>query len=141
MPDWEKEATSNITILTKILKYHVLNGKVLSSDLKNELLVPTLEGQEVRLNIYPNSVVSKEDVVLPETLQRIKNVFRKILKNVGCKGFTRGRATLCCYRPASSVLTNFSFGFSLFFLNTTFYFHFTFSCTLSTTLKKKMYTI
>ncbi|PVD25084.1 hypothetical protein C0Q70_15582 [Pomacea canaliculata] len=58
MPDWEKEATSNITILTKILKYHVLNGKVLSSDLKNELLVPTLEGQEVRLNIYPNSVVT-----------------------------------------------------------------------------------
>lgn len=102
MPDWEKEATSNITILTKILKYHVLNGKVLSSDLKNELLVPTLEGQEVRLNIYPNSVVSKEAVVLPETLQRIKNVFRKILKKCRVQRlYSRARDTLLlpsCFR-------------------------------------------
>lgn len=47
----------NVTVLADILKFHVLNGKVLSKDLKNDELVPSLQGKDVRINIYKNGTV------------------------------------------------------------------------------------
>ena len=48
----------NVTVLTSILEYHVASGKVLSSDLKDNMLVPSLQGKDIRINIYKNGTVS-----------------------------------------------------------------------------------
>lgn len=47
----------NITVLADILKYHVASGNVSSSDLKNDLLVPSLLGSNIRINIYKDNTV------------------------------------------------------------------------------------
>ncbi|CAL1545485.1 unnamed protein product [Lymnaea stagnalis] len=53
LPEWVQKAVSNVTILTDILKYHVLAGNVKSSALANELLVDTvLPGKKLRINLY-----------------------------------------------------------------------------------------
>ncbi|KAK3796313.1 hypothetical protein RRG08_021337 [Elysia crispata] len=52
LPDWAKKAVSNKTVLVEFLKYHVLPGLLNAKDLKNDLLVPTVQGPKVRVNIY-----------------------------------------------------------------------------------------
>ena len=47
----------NKTLLADILEYHVAKGKVLSTDLKNEQLVPSLQGKNIRINIYKEGKV------------------------------------------------------------------------------------
>lgn len=47
----------NVTVLADILKYHVASGKALSTDLKNDQLVPSLQGKNIRINIYKNGAV------------------------------------------------------------------------------------
>lgn len=47
----------NITVLGDILKYHVASGNVSSADLKNDLLVPSVLGSSIRINIYKNNKV------------------------------------------------------------------------------------
>jgi len=42
----------NTTVLAAILEYHVASGQVLSSDLKNDMLVKTLQGSNIRINKY-----------------------------------------------------------------------------------------
>ncbi|XP_045164425.1 transforming growth factor-beta-induced protein ig-h3-like [Mercenaria mercenaria] len=59
----------NVTVLADILKYHVANGKVLSKDLKNDELVPSLLGSDIRINIYKNGEIitaSGRQVTLPD---------------------------------------------------------------------------
>ena len=51
---------SNNAELADVLKYHVLPSKVLSSDLQNELLVSTVEGSPLRINVYPNNVFTAQ---------------------------------------------------------------------------------
>ena len=49
----------NKTALAEVLEYHVLASKVMSTDLKNELLAPTLlKGKSVRANIYGEVLIS-----------------------------------------------------------------------------------
>ena len=48
----------NLTVLADILKYHVAEGEALSKDLKNDQLVPSLQGKDIRINIYKNRTVS-----------------------------------------------------------------------------------
>lgn len=52
--------------LKDILLYHVIQGKVLSSDLKNGMKVKTLAGKEVRITLNPvkvnNATVIKPDI-------------------------------------------------------------------------------
>ena len=47
----------NVTVLADILKYHVASGKALSTDLKNNQLVTSLEGKPIRINIYKDGKV------------------------------------------------------------------------------------
>lgn len=48
----------NKEALEMVLKYHVLSGKTYSSQLKNELDVPTLDPKlKCRINIYQNGKV------------------------------------------------------------------------------------
>ncbi|XP_052780939.1 transforming growth factor-beta-induced protein ig-h3-like [Mya arenaria] len=59
----------NMTVLTAILEYHVASGKVLSSDLKNNMLVPSVQGKDIRINIYKDGKVitaSGRPVTLPD---------------------------------------------------------------------------
>ncbi|KAH3818698.1 transforming growth factor-beta-induced protein ig-h3-like [Dreissena polymorpha] len=59
----------NLKLLTKILTFHVADGKVLSSDLSDNQLVPSVEGSSIRINIYKNGTVitaSGRQVTLPD---------------------------------------------------------------------------
>lgn len=48
----------NKEALQEVLKFHVLSGKTYSSQLKNELVVQTLDPKlSVRINIYQNGKV------------------------------------------------------------------------------------
>ena len=49
---------NNMTLLTEVLEYHVIKGKVLSHGLTNEQLAPTLQGKSIRINIYNMDRVS-----------------------------------------------------------------------------------
>lgn len=59
LPEWAKKAITNVTVLSKVLEYHVINGKISFSDLENmdEKLVDTLIGKPLRVNFYPNNKV------------------------------------------------------------------------------------
>nr|KAG5711389.1 hypothetical protein BaRGS_006086 [Batillaria attramentaria] len=57
LPSWAKEAVKNVTVLTEILKYHVLSTVAMSKDIKDEMVVDTLQGLPIRFNIYPNNGV------------------------------------------------------------------------------------
>lgn len=58
IPKWVlKYLSKNITALGNLLKYHVASGAVLSNQLKNNQLVPSLNGQNIRINIYKNGKV------------------------------------------------------------------------------------
>ncbi|GFO32695.1 transforming growth factor-beta-induced protein ig-h3-like [Plakobranchus ocellatus] len=52
LPDWEKKAIKDVKVLADILKFHVLAGKVMSSDLSNDLVATTVEGKKLRVNLY-----------------------------------------------------------------------------------------
>ncbi len=47
--------------ITKVLKYHVLNGRVFSTDLSNGLMPATLEGEKLTINISGDGAVSISD--------------------------------------------------------------------------------
>jgi len=53
LPDHVKKLLANTTLLAEVLTYHVLPGKIFSTALKNEQLAKTVQGSDVRINIYP----------------------------------------------------------------------------------------
>lgn len=54
---------ADTTALGNLLKYHVITGAVRKGDLRNEQMVTTLSGQQLRVNIYShNNVVTVEGV-------------------------------------------------------------------------------
>lgn len=52
LPDWAKKAMKNVTVLAKVLKYHVIPGKFYSKVARNEHQFDTLQGEKLRINIY-----------------------------------------------------------------------------------------
>lgn len=44
-------------LLQEVLKYHLISGKVFSSQLKNELTAPSVAGPDIRINIYQGGKV------------------------------------------------------------------------------------
>lgn len=52
LPEWAKQAITNVTVLADILKFHVVPGKVFSSSLTNDLQAATANGEKVRINLY-----------------------------------------------------------------------------------------
>jgi len=60
IPAWLKKAVEDKDVLTKVLTYHVLAGKVLSGDIKDEASAATLNGKPIRFNIYPNKAITAQ---------------------------------------------------------------------------------
>lgn len=50
--------SQNVTLLQNVLKYHVVNGDILSSDLINDFTLPTLlPYRKIRINMYKNNTI------------------------------------------------------------------------------------
>merc|ERR1711860_24167 len=56
-PELLKYLETNTTFLKYVLEYHVLPAKVMSTDLKNELIAKAIDGKPVRVNIYKDGKV------------------------------------------------------------------------------------
>jgi len=56
----------NKDTLTAILTYHVVPGKVMSSDLSNNMMAATVEGSEVTIMTEGGVMVDKANVVTPD---------------------------------------------------------------------------
>lgn len=80
---------ANTTALSAVLLYHVVGGKVLSSQLTNDALVPTLNGASVRTNIYNvagNTVVTINGAQVTtanvQTSNGVVHVINKVMKHL-----------------------------------------------------------
>merc|ERR1711865_1280647 len=51
----------NLPILSSILLYHVASGEAVSTDLSNGMMIPTLQGEEVTVDLNTDSVVKIND--------------------------------------------------------------------------------
>jgi len=51
---------ANTTALSQVLTYHVLKGRVFSGHLRNEMVARTVQGSPLRINKYPNGVVTAQ---------------------------------------------------------------------------------
>lgn len=59
--------TADKKLLTKVLTYHVIAGKVLSTDLKNGLMPATVEGEKLKVSIHGKDVrFNKSKVVMAD---------------------------------------------------------------------------
>lgn len=58
LPQDIKDRLADVAFLTSVLKYHAAAVKAMSTDLKNEMLVDSLEtGKQIRINIYQSGSV------------------------------------------------------------------------------------
>jgi uncharacterized surface protein with fasciclin (FAS1) repeats len=55
-------------LLTSILTYHVISGKVLSTDLKNGMKAKTVQGEEVKVNLKKGVKFNKSTVVIADVM-------------------------------------------------------------------------
>ena len=53
----------NIGMLTAILTYHVVPGKVMSSDLENGMMAATVEGSDIMIELSEGVMVNKANVI------------------------------------------------------------------------------
>jgi len=73
----------DVTALTNVLKYHVVQGSIPSSAAKNELQLVTLNTQKVRFNIYShNHVVTIEGSKIIEFDRTASNGVIHVLESV-----------------------------------------------------------
>ena len=64
-----QKVTSDKALLTKVLTYHVIPGKVLSSDLKNGLTAKTVQGESVKVRIHGKDVrFNRSKVVMADVM-------------------------------------------------------------------------
>lgn len=62
-----EKVTSDKKLLAKVLTYHVIPGKVMSTDLKNGLMPKTVEGEKVQVRIHGKDVrFNKSKVVMAD---------------------------------------------------------------------------
>ncbi|KAL8621820.1 hypothetical protein ACOMHN_016306 [Nucella lapillus] len=66
VPGWLKTALQNTTELAQILKFHVLKGRLLMKDIRNELTVETALGIRVRFNVYPNNLTTAQCALIDD---------------------------------------------------------------------------
>ena len=52
LPEPIKQKVTEATELANLLKFHVLNGKTMAKDLKNEAQLDTVLGTKLRINKY-----------------------------------------------------------------------------------------
>ena len=78
---------ANPGILANVLKYHVLTSRVLSKDLTNGQVVPSLLGPNVTFNLAPNAYYPNYDVDLgsyEQTSIYINDAARVFARDVKC---------------------------------------------------------
>jgi uncharacterized surface protein with fasciclin (FAS1) repeats len=54
----------NVGALSAILKYHVVKGQVLSTDLSDDMMAPTLQGEDVTINTTDGVVINDSATVV-----------------------------------------------------------------------------
>jgi uncharacterized surface protein with fasciclin (FAS1) repeats len=74
--------------LTKVLEYHVANGNVSSSQLKNGETIPTLEGEDVTVTIKGSSVMINDATVTTPNVYATNGVVHIIDKVLVPPGFS-----------------------------------------------------
>lgn len=57
-PEVVQAVSNDVDLLRKVLTYHVVPGKVLSTDLSNDMTAASVEGTELRFNIYGGKTVT-----------------------------------------------------------------------------------
>ena len=55
---------ANVTELDEVLTFHVAKGNVSSSDLKNNELIPTLNGKSITVNLFNETRPTPHTVVI-----------------------------------------------------------------------------
>lgn len=74
---------NDVNALTNVLKYHVVQGSVMSSAAMNELQVATLNGQKARFNIYKhNNAVTIQGAKITDFDMMASNGVIHVLSNV-----------------------------------------------------------
>ena len=64
-----QKVTSDKALLTKVLTYHVIAGKVLSTDLKEGLMPATVEGEKLKVSVHGKTVrFNKSKVVMADVI-------------------------------------------------------------------------
>merc|ERR1711963_299998 len=74
---------ANTTALAQVLTYHVLQGRVTSGHLRNEMVTKTVQGGPLRINTYPNGVVTAQcaPIDLSRVNQRASNGIVHVLNS------------------------------------------------------------
>lgn len=73
-----QKVTSDKKLLAKVLTYHVISGKVLSSDLKNGLTPTTVEGEKLHVRIHGKDVRFNKSKVVMADVQASNGVIHAI---------------------------------------------------------------
>ena len=61
----EAVAAVGMEALTTILLYHVVDGCATSNDLRNNMMIPTLQGESVRVDLRNKTIVDKTGTGAP----------------------------------------------------------------------------
>jgi len=73
-----QQVTSNKALLTKILTYHVISGRVLSTDLKNGMHAKTVQGETVRVRTGRRGVYFNNSKVVAANVKASNGVIHAI---------------------------------------------------------------
>ena len=82
IPDEELAALmANKTMLTEVLTYHVVSGKVMSANLSNGMVLPTIQGENLTVTILDNTLMIDDgNVIQPDIV--VKNGVIHIIDTV-----------------------------------------------------------
>jgi uncharacterized surface protein with fasciclin (FAS1) repeats len=69
---------ANKTQLTAVLTYHVVPGKVMSTDLKNGMIVKTLQGENLSIKLANGGVMVNNATVVQANIDSINGVIHAI---------------------------------------------------------------
>ncbi|MGV3616895.1 MAG: fasciclin domain-containing protein [Fimbriimonas sp.] len=73
-----KKVTSDKALLTKVLTYHVVAGKVLSTDLKDGLMPATVQGEKLKVSVHGKTVRFNKSKVVMADVQTSNGVIHAI---------------------------------------------------------------
>merc|ERR1712166_1512810 len=68
----------NVDALSAILTYHVVNGQVLSTDLTDGMMAPTLQGEDVTINTTDGVVINDSATVITADIKTSNGVIHVI---------------------------------------------------------------
>ncbi|XP_019641948.1 PREDICTED: transforming growth factor-beta-induced protein ig-h3-like [Branchiostoma belcheri] len=59
LPEEAWKSFKDVNLLRKVMSLHVVPGSIMSSELRNEVLLRSAEGQNIRINVYQNATGGK----------------------------------------------------------------------------------